>query len=171
MPALGLGTATLKEGRCLAAIDAAFNAGYRLLDTALLYGNQVEVGEAIKLSPLAREEIWITSKVAFFPPESEGVWMHNANNVKGDEAASIALTLQQLQLSHVDLLLVHNPCALKGEYSAAGLPHFFEVRHSNYTITHSRTSWSSSAQLATRTPSNPRCSRMGQSCARLSCKP
>jgi len=53
--------------------------------------------------------------------------MHNANNIKGQEAASIDLTLQQLGVSQVDLLLVHNPTTSKEEYAAASVPHFFEL--------------------------------------------
>ena len=105
--------------------------GYRLLDTALLYANQVEVGQGLRNSlnahpDLKREDIWVTSKVAFFPPESTDVWMFNANNIKGNEEESINLSLKQLQLDYVDLLLIHNPIAGRDEYRAACIPHFFE---------------------------------------------
>ena len=105
--------------------------GYRLIDTALLYANQVEVGQGLRNSlnsnpELKREDIWITSKVAFFPPESPDVWMFNANNVKGNEEESINLSLEQLNLDYVDLLLIHNPIAGRDEYRAACIPHFFE---------------------------------------------
>lgn len=78
----------------------------------------MEVGEGIKKSGVPREEIFVTSKVSFFPPNSEGVWMHNANNLKGQETESIDLSLKQLGLDYVDLLLIHNPCASKEEYNA-----------------------------------------------------
>lgn len=53
--------------------------------------------------------------------------MWDDNNVKGEEAASIELSLKQLGLEQVDLFLVHNPCAGRSEYNAAGFPHFFEL--------------------------------------------
>jgi hypothetical protein len=59
---------------------------YRLLDTALLYGNQEAVGAGLRKSGVPRDHVWITSKVAFFPSDSEGCWMWDAKNVKGDEA-------------------------------------------------------------------------------------
>lgn len=75
---------------------------------------------------VAREEIWITSKIGFFPTESDQVWMFNANNVKGQESTSIDICLQQLGVSSIDLLLIHNPCTSATEYNSATLPHFFE---------------------------------------------
>ena len=105
--------------------------GYRLFDTALLYGNQVAVGQGLRNAlkshqHLSREDFWVTSKVAFFPPNSSDVWMFNENNVKGSEEGSIDLSLQQLQLKYVDLLLIHNPITSRDEYRASCLPHFFE---------------------------------------------
>ena len=96
IPALGFGTATIRGDECVKATKEALAAGYRMLDTALLYANQEAVGQAVRESGLPREDIWITSKVAFFPEHAEGVWMHNPNNIKGSEAASIDLALEQL---------------------------------------------------------------------------
>ena len=119
IPMVGFGSATLKEQPCIDACGAALRAGYRHIDTALLYGNQVEVGTALKIAEAegvcSRQDVWVTSKVAFFPANSEGVWMHNANNEKGGEAASIDLCLEQLDLPSVDLMLIHNPAASVGE--------------------------------------------------------
>jgi hypothetical protein len=53
--------------------------------------------------------------------------MWDPNNVKGEEAQSIELCLEMLQQPYVDLMLIHNPCAQRAEYNAAGLPHFFEL--------------------------------------------
>ena len=124
IPALGFGTANLKNSQCVDSVVTALGHGYRLLDTALLYGNQVEVGEGLRKSGVPRDDVWLTSKVAFFPEKSSGCWMHQENNLKGGEAASITLTLDQLKVSHVDLMLIHNPAVGRKEYDAACLPHF-----------------------------------------------
>ena len=125
-PPIGLGTANLGEKTADAVCNALKN-GYKLIDAALLYGNQKEVGEGIKKSGLPRNQFQVTTKVGFFPPKSEGVWMFNAANMKGGETKSIDLCLEQLDLEYVDLLLLHNPTASVPEYNAASLPHFFEL--------------------------------------------
>ena len=125
-PKIGLGTANLKE-KTAEAVSNALKNGYNLLDAALLYGNQEEVGKGIKMSGIPRNQFQVTTKVGFFPPNSEGVWMYNANNVKGNETESIDLCLKQLGLDYVDLLLIHNPTTSVPEYNAASSPHFFEL--------------------------------------------
>lgn len=129
LPSIGFGTASLKGDICTTAVKAAIDIGYRMIDTALLYGNQVEVGQAIKECNVNRDELWITSKVGFFPPVADSndkLWMYNDNNLKGQEDLSIDLSLQQMGLDYIDLMLIHNPCASPAEYNAATLPHFFE---------------------------------------------
>lgn len=129
VPKIGFGTASLNGDTCVTAVKTALQTGYRMVDTALLYGNQVEVGEAIKASGVDRADIWLTSKVSFFPAVTDSatkLWMYNENNLKGQEPGSIDLSLQQLGVSYVDLMLIHNPCASALEYNAASLPHFFE---------------------------------------------
>ena len=80
-----------------AAIQHAFEDGYRLFDTAQLYGHEAEVGTALKQLALPRNEIFVTTKVA---EENQGY----------DRAiASVKESLQKLQLDYVDLLLVHWP--------------------------------------------------------------
>ena len=130
LPQVGLGTAGLDGERCVSAVVEALKQGYRVIDTALLYGNQLEVGEGVRKSGLDRKDVWITSKVAFFPPNSDDLWAaadHKGLNDKGGEEASINLTLKQLGVDYVDLLLIHNPAASKEEYSAAAVPQFFEI--------------------------------------------
>ncbi len=127
IPTVGFGTASLHGDVCIEAVTNALNAGYRMIDTALLYGNQVEVGEAILKSSIPREEIWITSKVGFFPSDSDNLWMLNKNNLKGREEASIDLCLQKLGVDQIDLCLLHNPTTSAVEYNAATLPHHFEL--------------------------------------------
>ena len=130
LPQVGLGTAGLLGERCVSAVIEALKQGYRVIDTALLYANQLEVGEGVRKSGLDRKDMWITSKVAFFPPNAEDLWAaadRKVPNDKGGEEASIDLTLKQLGVDYVDLLLIHTPAASKEEYGAAALPHFFEL--------------------------------------------
>lgn len=125
IPAVGLGTVSLTAE----AIASGLRAGYRLIDTALLYNNHDAVREGIKISGVPREDIFIMSKVAFFPEHApESMWMYNPNNVKGNELQSIEQCLKELDVEYLDLLLVHNPCVSEVEYNASCFPHFFELR-------------------------------------------
>jgi diketogulonate reductase-like aldo/keto reductase len=63
-----------------------------------LYGNQREVGEGLRKSGVPRNDVFVTTKVAFFPPNSKGIWMHNPMNEKGNEEAAIEYCLDQLKL-------------------------------------------------------------------------
>src|SRR5215207_3178156 len=73
IPQVGLGVWQVEEGAAVeVAVSAALEAGYRLIDTAAIYGNEVGVGRAIKASGIPREEIFITTKL----------W--NANHAYGD---------------------------------------------------------------------------------------
>ena len=125
-PKIGLGTANLGE-RTAEAVYNALKNGCTLIDAALCYRNQKEVGEGLKMSGLSRNQFQVTTKVGFFPPESDGVWMYDSNNMKGGEGESIDLSLKQLGLEYVDLLLIHNPTASVPEYNTATCPHFFEL--------------------------------------------
>ena len=87
------------------------------------------MGEGIKKSGVPREEIVVTSKIAFYPQTEVPVPSFNANNVKGGEEASFELCLEQLGLDYVDLLLVHNPCTGNAEYNLAFTTHMFERAH------------------------------------------
>jgi len=113
VPQIGFGTATLKEGdECSTSVSAALNAGVRLIDTALLYGNQITIGKVLSETTIPRKDIWITSKVGFFPSDNDvniDPWMNDDTNRKGDEAASIELCLNQLGVEYIDLILLHSP--------------------------------------------------------------
>ena len=126
LPKISLGTAALQD-RTAQAVCNALQNGYTLIDAALLYGNQAEVGRGIKMSGVPRDNFQVTTKVGFFPPNSAGVWMYNDNNLKGEETASIDLSLKQLGLEYVDLLLLHSPLVSVGEYNAACCPWYFEL--------------------------------------------
>jgi diketogulonate reductase-like aldo/keto reductase len=121
IPQIGYGTAKMPQE----SIASALKLGCRHLDGALLYANQVEVGQALAASGLKRDEVFVTSKVSFFP--GPGLWMYDENNLKGKEAESVDLCLKQLNVNHVDLMLLHNGIASVPEYNASMAPHMFEL--------------------------------------------
>ena len=102
MPWFGLGVFKVQEGQeVIDSVRAAIKAGYRSIDTATVYGNEEGVGQAIRESGVAREELFITTKV----------W----NNDQGYDStlAAFDLSLGKLGLDYVDLYLVHWPIRAK----------------------------------------------------------
>ena len=97
IPAIGYGTWTLSGDSCVQAVGWALDAGYRHLDTARMYGNETEVGQAIKASGLAREDLFVTTKV----------WWTDI--APGALERSAEASLKRLGLDAVDLLLIHWP--------------------------------------------------------------
>jgi 2,5-diketo-D-gluconate reductase A len=96
-PQLGLGTYNLRGDDGIAAIVAAIDSGYRLLDTAVNYENEREVGEAMRRSGLDRDELIVTSKI---PGRHHG---------REEAVASIEASLRELGLERIDLQLIHWP--------------------------------------------------------------
>ncbi len=109
IPAIGLGTMTLKENICVDTVSAALRAGWRHLDTAQMYGNEREVGEGFRASGIPREQVFVTTKA----------W-HNRLKA-GDLERSVEESLGKLALPWVDLLLIHwpNPAVPLAETIAA----------------------------------------------------
>lgn len=97
MPVLGLGTWKLRGEICKTAIKEAFQLGYTHFDTAWVYGNQREIGEALQEIGVERDQLFITSKIA-----SDHL-QHDAVLAQCDEC------LEQLRTDYVDLLLIHWP--------------------------------------------------------------
>ena len=95
MPVLGLGTYSLHGDECINAFLSAIKLGYRKFDTATFYGNEKEVGEAIRRSGIPREEFFICTKL--YPNE----YAH------ADKA--IEESLARLDIGYVDLMLLHHP--------------------------------------------------------------
>lgn len=104
MPQIGLGTASLNDEQIAPLIVTAIEAGYRHIDTAFRYGNQRGVGKGIRDSGIAREEVFVTSKL-------DGEFQGNDKAIAGlDEC------LRQLEMDYVDLLLIHWPLPQRNEY-------------------------------------------------------
>jgi diketogulonate reductase-like aldo/keto reductase len=99
IPALGLGTWTLKGEQCSDLVQHALALGYRHVDTARVYENEAAVGAGIKASPVPRDDIFLTTKV----------WWTDL--APADLERSAEGSLKQLGLDHVDLLLIHWPNA------------------------------------------------------------
>jgi 2,5-diketo-D-gluconate reductase B len=99
IPAIGMGTMTLKEKVCVDAVSAALRMGYTSLDTAERYGNEEWVGEGLRASGVSRDNVFVTTKV------------YVDKLAPADFEKSVDASLQKLQLSSVDLLLIHWPSA------------------------------------------------------------
>ncbi|TXT64061.1 MAG: 2,5-diketo-D-gluconate reductase A [Promethearchaeota archaeon] len=97
IPSIGFGTWALNGKTAQKAVKWALKAGYRLIDTASMYGNEVEIGKAIKESSIKREELFITTKIW----DSEQGY---ENTFKAFERS-----LARLQVDYIDLYLIHWP--------------------------------------------------------------
>jgi diketogulonate reductase-like aldo/keto reductase len=130
MPRFGLGTWALGGNEAYQAVLGALNIGYRLIDTAMIYGNEREIGNALKDAKLSRDEIFITTKV----------WNYD----QGYENTLKAFTksLGRLKLDYIDLYLIHWPATPLRNESWRALERIYNERKarsvgvSNFTIRH-----------------------------------
>ena len=107
IPLLGFGTYDLRGETCTRSVAAALSAGYRLLDTATIYGNEESVGAGIRNSGIRREDIFITSKV----------WVDDSGYDKA--RAAFEVSLRKLGTEYLDLYLIHRPRGdVKGSWQA-----------------------------------------------------
>lgn len=97
MPALGLGTWELRGRTCRRAVRHALQIGYRHVDTAAMYENEHEVGQGIRDSGVARNDIFLTTKLGM------------TQQRRADVIASAEGSLRHLETDYVDLLLIHWP--------------------------------------------------------------
>lgn len=97
IPCLGLGVFQANQADTEKAVRWALEAGYRLIDTAKIYGNEKSVGQAVKNSGLPREDIFVTTKL----------W--NDEMRAGQQRQAFELSLKTLGLDYIDLYLIHWP--------------------------------------------------------------
>jgi 2,5-diketo-D-gluconate reductase A len=95
MPLVGLGTWQLRGSDCRRAVACALEVGYRHLDTATMYRNERDIGRAVRESGVARQELFVTTKLA--------------PNDAGRERKTLEGSLRALDMDYVDLWLVHWP--------------------------------------------------------------
>ncbi len=97
VPEIGLGTYKLHDRECIKTVRTALDIGYRHIDTAQMYKNEREIGEAMRISNVSREELFLTTKVL-------------RNNLAPDDVLqSSEQSLQSLNTDYIDLLLIHWP--------------------------------------------------------------
>ncbi|MGY8524622.1 2,5-didehydrogluconate reductase DkgB [Paracidovorax citrulli] len=102
VPSFGVGTFRLTGQAAVDSVRNALDVGYRAIDTAQIYGNEAEVGEAIAASGVAREQLYVTTKI----------WV---DNYAGDKLVpSLKESLSKLRTDYVDLTLIHWPALSKG---------------------------------------------------------
>jgi 2,5-diketo-D-gluconate reductase A len=104
IPQLGFGVFQIDPSDTAEAVTTALEAGYRHIDTAQMYGNEAEVGEAIAKSDIPRDQLWITTKC------------NNSNHGYDDAQSALDESLQKMGLDFVDLYLIHWPLPGKDLY-------------------------------------------------------
>lgn len=97
IPQLGFGVFQIDRPDTVAAVTTAIDIGYRHIDTAEMYGNEAEVGEAITAAPVDYSEVFVTSK------------LNNGYHEPDDARRAMDETLSKLGYDHVDLFLIHWP--------------------------------------------------------------
>ncbi|VVE27660.1 2,5-didehydrogluconate reductase DkgB [Pandoraea anhela] len=102
IPAFGLGTFRLQGQVVIDSVRTGLELGYRAIDTAQIYGNEAEVGQAIAESGVARNDLFLTTKI----------WVEHYG--KDKLAASLADSLRKLRTDYVDLTLIHWPAPGNG---------------------------------------------------------
>jgi 2,5-diketo-D-gluconate reductase B len=147
MPALGFGTFQLEEETVRAILPDAFEAGYRHVDTAQVYGNEAAVGQALSESGLPREDFFLTTKV----------WVDRYE--PDDLLVSVRESLERLRTDYVDLLLLHWPVFGRNGMNptleslmrarADGLSHHIGISNFNIDQTQQAVSFCGEGMLAT----------------------
>lgn len=111
IPSFGVGTFRLTGQTVIDSVRNALDVGYRAVDTAQIYGNEAEVGQAIAESGVKRSELFVTTKI----------WTDNYSRAK--LVPSLRESLEKLRTDYVDLTLIHWPAPGNG----VALPEFMEA--------------------------------------------
>lgn len=116
MPLLGLGVYDMHNDEAVNAVEHALKTGYRLIDTASMYGNEEQVGIAVRKSGIPRHEIFVTTKVS--------------NTDQGYDAALRAFetSMKKLDIGHIDLYLVHWPVRYKRKETWKALEYLYDQK-------------------------------------------
>ena len=101
---LGLGVYKVSQDDAVRLMREAIDVGYRRIDTAALYGNEAEVGQGIRESGIAREEVFVTTKI----------WNDRQGFTETQKA--IDESMSKLNLDYIDMLLIHWPCPEQNLY-------------------------------------------------------
>lgn len=104
IPQLGFGTFQIPPDETRETTLAALEAGYRHIDTAEMYGNEKEVGQAVRDSGLDRADVFVTSK------------LNNGAHGHDDALQAFGRTMEELGLDYLDLFLIHWPLPGKGDF-------------------------------------------------------
>jgi 2,5-diketo-D-gluconate reductase A len=106
IPQFGFGVFQVRPADTVQAVTTALQAGYRHIDTAQMYGNEKEVGEAIARSGIARDEVFVTSKLS------------NSSHLPDDARKAFDGSLDALGFDYIDLFLIHWPLPTRydGDY-------------------------------------------------------
>ena len=104
LPQLGLGVYKVAQSEAVTLMREAVEVGYRRIDTAALYGNEAEVGQGIRESGIAREDIFVTTKI----------W--NDRQGYNESLKAIDESLSRLDLGYIDMLLIHWPSPAQDLY-------------------------------------------------------
>ncbi|MFJ8825953.1 aldo/keto reductase [Streptomyces sp. NPDC102467] len=104
IPQLGFGTFQIEPDETQETTLAALEAGYRHIDTAQMYGNEKEVGEAVRASGIDRADIFVTSK------------LNNDAHAHDDALKAFDRTMDEVGLDYLDLFLIHWPAPAKGDF-------------------------------------------------------
>lgn len=121
IPAMGFGTFRLKGDVAYQSVLNALKAGYRHIDTAQIYGNEAEVGQAIVDSGINRQDIFLTTKV----------WNDNLSHDKFEQ--SVRESLSKLKTDYIDLLLIHWPAPPQGTSLADATNSLVAVKEQSLT--------------------------------------
>ena len=97
MPLLGLGVYDMYKEEAIHSVHTALEAGYRLIDTAAMYENEVEIGEGIRRSNISRDEMFVTTKV------------NNPDQGYDQTLKAFDESLKKLNIGYIDLYLIHWP--------------------------------------------------------------
>lgn len=130
IPRLGLGTWDLRGKEAYQAVLWSLNLGYRLIDTASFYGNENEIGEAVKDTNIPREEIFLTTKV----------W--NSDHGYSNTLNAFEKSLKRLKVEYIDLYLIHWPVSGLRNETWKALEEIYESEKTraigvcNFTIRH-----------------------------------